>query len=393
MILIYELAQIGVSHAPFTHAFLHTIAHAFPDEELAFYADQSHLDAVLGQPDLVLDACLTKHAYVPPPSPPRSFWPRLIATLRLLKKTWLPVANKAPQVVFFSSEPHHIWAAKIFKMLHPKFRCHMVLHGDIHSILTPRSRNPVLRAYDFVTALGRHNNPDVRFIALETHIAKNLGQLIPSASSVIDVIRHPCMSTHTPWESAVAPDGTIRFSLLGIAGPSKGLDVFARLALHSSRNERRTPDFRLIGKIQPAARSLDLSGISGPLPFSEVWLARDLFEREVAATDYVVLPYSMGYYGLAASGVLLDVLRWRKPVIAFDTPVMRELAEAFGDIGYICASEDEMLATIDRLLRDFDPLRYQLQRTNLDAAHTSRLPATTAIAYRTLQTDQSALVQ
>jgi glycosyltransferase involved in cell wall biosynthesis len=90
----------------------------------------------------------------------------------------------------------------------------------------------------------------------------------------------------------------------------------------------------------------------------------------------------MDYYGLSASGVLLDVLRWRKPVVAFDTPVVRELAERFGDIGYICADEDEMAAVVQRLLAGHDPQRYQAQRRNLDAAYRSRLPDAAALEYR-----------
>lgn len=385
MILFYELIQLGVSHAPFTHAFVHMAAHAFPDDEIRIYAHQSHLDSALAGPDALLAGRLTKVAYIAPQLSGVQFRRRVLATLRLLKETWLPVAHLNPQVVFLSNESHHIWALKLFKLLHPAFRCHVVLHGDLNSIRSPRARNPFLRLLDYTSSIGNLPNRDIRFIALETHIATNLANHIPSAKGTIDVVRHPCMLTDTPWRGAPLPEHTIRFGLLGIAGPSKGLDVFARMALRLSRQQPRMPEFRLVGKLQKGASDLDLSGISGPLPFSHEWLSRELFEDEIAALHYVVLPYNMNYYGLSASGVLLDVLRWRKPVLALDTPVMRELADMFGDIGYICAGEEELIATADRLLRDFDPVRYAQQRANLDAAHHSRLPESMAATYRTLQ--------
>lgn len=387
MILFYELTQQGMSHAPFTHAFLQMAAHAFPDETIHIHAQQSHLDSALGAPDTLLDRRLHKHVYIPPQLGRTDFRRRFSAALRILNNTWLPVAASCPQVVFLTSEPHHIWAVKLFRLRHPGFRCHMVLHGDLNDIRNPRSRNPFKRLLDYVGSIGKLNHADVRFIALETHIRKNLAQIIPSVANMIDVIRHPCMKSDTPWRTAPLPQGTVRFGLLGIAGPSKGLDVFARIASRVSRTGPLKPDFRLVGKIQAGTTDLDLSGIDGPLPFSQEWLPRAVFESEIAAMHYVVLPYNMGYYGLSASGVLLDVLRWRKPVIALDTPVMRELSDMFGDIGYICADEEQMVTTAEALLQDFDVQRYQRQRENLDAAHHSRLPEYTAAVYRALQSD------
>ncbi|WP_332875996.1 hypothetical protein [Massilia sp. S19_KUP03_FR1] len=385
MILFYELTQAGVSHAPFTRAFLETAALAFPEQQLTIFAQASHLEAALGQLDDVLARRLTRIAYLPPQLKARDFRRRFMSTFAMLHKTWLPLEKQAPQVVFLSSEPHHIWAAKCFKMLHPAFRCHMVLHGDLNSIQAPRARNPMLRGLDYTSAIGTLPLRDIRYITLETHIAVNLAQRIPPATPVIDMIRHPCIASDTPWLSSCLPTTSIRFGLLGIAGPSKGLDLFAKLALRVSRDQPFQPDFRLVGKLQQDANTLDLSGISGPLPFSQSWLTREIFETEICALHYVVLPYNMNYYGLSASGVLLDVLRWRKPVIALDTPVIRELANMFGDIGYICADEAEIQSTAERLLHQFDAQRYQQQRENLDRAYASRLPDATAPAYRAMQ--------
>ena len=106
-----------------------------------------------------------------------------------------------------------------------------------------------------------------------------------------------------------------------------------------------------------------------------------MFERELAALHYVVLPYEMSYYALSASGVLLDALRWRKPVIAFRTPAVSELAARFGDIGHICDDEEAMTGTVRALLGRFDPARYEAQRRNLDAAYRSRLPQAVAGEY------------
>jgi glycosyltransferase involved in cell wall biosynthesis len=386
MVLFYELTQQGMSHAPFTRAFVQMVAHACPDEELTIYGQPSHLECALGEPDPMLDGRLTKLPYTPPSAHPRDFWKLMGSALMFLHRTYGPVADQQPQVIFLTGQPHHIWAAKLYRMITPGFRCHLVMHGDIHAIRGWRSRNPLVRLRDYVTAIGRANHPAVRLVALETHIRSNVDAAVPGSAAFIDVIRHPCMPAQVDWQSPIPAAQELRFGLLGIAGKSKGLDVFARLALrtreHAGAVQPRRAEFRLIGKLQKDADQLDLSAIGGPLPFSKEWLPREVFDSELAQLHYVVLPYNMDYYGLSASGVLLDVLRWRKPVVAFDTPVVRELAERFGDIGYICADEDEMAAVVQRLLAGHDPQRYQAQRRNLDAAYRSRLPDAAALEYR-----------
>ncbi len=378
MILIYELVQHGSSHGLFTRAFVHMLAHAFPEQPLTIFANQSHFDSVLKDDESILGRPLVKRPFSQPDRKRGAFWRRFMTTLRFLKRTY---TASAEHVVFLSTEPQFVWAAKWFRLWHPGFRCHFVLHGDINSLQYPRGRNPYYRLLDYVTSLTMANHRDIRFIVLESHIKTNLVALLPKSADVVDVVRIPCMSDDTDWQSFAPLPGRMRFGLLGIAGRSKGLDVFTRLAQAAPRTASTQPDFRLIGKIQAGNEGLDLGGISGPLPFTDDWIPRDIFEEEVASLHFVILPYNMDYYGLSASGVLLDVLRWRKPVIAFDTPVMRELAERFGDIGYICADEAEMAATITALLSGFDPARYARQREHLDAAYRSRLPDAAAAEF------------
>lgn len=385
MIFIYELVQTGISHEQFTRVFVETVAHAFTQESITIFARASHLAAVTSEPELLPDRNLTKIAYQAPDVPHAAFWRRLMATVQCLRKTYSPVAKLQPQVVFLSTEPHHIWAVRLYKLFQPRFRCHMVLHGDINSVKNPRSRNPIHRAKDYSTALTVGNRDDVRFIVLENHIRTNLAAILPATANVTDVVPLPCIPDNDNWQDFQPMPGVMRFGLLGIAGRSKGLDVFSRVAKEAKNTATHRAEFRLIGKVQAGNESLDMSGISGPLPFSPDWLPREVFDREIKALHYVILPYNMEYYGLSASGVLLDVLRFRKPVIAFDTPVVRALAERFGDIGYICANEDEMSRAIDELLKNFDIARYNRQRQNVDAAYHSRLPEAVAAEYAHIQ--------
>ena len=153
MIIFFELSQSGSSHAPFTRAFLHTAAHAFPHEEMVIMGRASHLHAALDDTDPVLDGRLTKLAFEPPQS---RRWPFLMSfwsTLSLLRSTWQRFAAHSPQIVFLTGEPAQMLAAKVFKRMAPGFHCHLVLHGDVNTIQNPRSRNPLRRVGDYSGAI------------------------------------------------------------------------------------------------------------------------------------------------------------------------------------------------------------------------------------------------
>jgi len=386
MFLIYELTQSGASHAPFTRSFLTMVANAYPGRKMILYAQKSHLDCALNEPDPIVDACLTTQVFIKNNGNRNEFWKEFMATLWLLNKTYRLWRRHKPQVIFLTGHPQHIFAAKLFKYFNPAFRCQLVLHGDVNSVRLPRARNPFHRATDYFSSIAHANNTDVRILALETHIRANLAATIPDSGNFIDAIHHPCVPLDIDLNDFTQPQGVLRFGLLGIAGRSKGLDVFAQLASQCRTSCGPAADFRVIGKLQRDCLNLDLSGISGPRPFSQEWLPRQVFETELKNLHYVVLPYNMNYYGLSASGVLLDVLRWRKPIISFETPVIRELIEQFGDIGTICANQNQMFDVINNLCSSpFDDKRYQAQRRNLDAAYRSRLPESVAIEYTQIQ--------
>jgi glycosyltransferase involved in cell wall biosynthesis len=382
MILLYELSQTGLSHSPFTSSFAQSVAYALPGQEIVVYSRASHLAAAFADLDPGLARRFALKPIVPEnfcaaAGPFAAIW----RNLRVLHDTYATWRSQSPLVIFLTGEPQQIWAAKLMKRLAPDFRCHLVLHGDVNSVVARRSRNPVNRLTDYNGSIGLLNHPDIRFIALESHIKTNLAALFPSAAACIDVVHHPCTPLLTDLPANTAVDGPIRFALLGIAGRSKGLDLFARLAKEITTTLPGAADFRLIGKVQPGYQQLDLDAISGPRPFSETWLPVDVFETELSSLHYVVLPYRMDYYAFAASGVLLDALRWRKPIIALRTPAVDELVRRFGEIGHVVDSYDEMAAVARRAVTDFDAQRYMVQQRNLDAAYHSRLPQEIATEY------------
>ncbi len=382
MIILYELSQTGLSHSEFTKAFTESIAHAFAGHQIVVYGRGSHLDAAFAALPPVLDGRLIQR-----PDVPEDFCLgdnpllALVKTFRFLHASYGQWVSHCPLVIFLTGEPRHILAAKLLKRLRPSLRCHLVLHGDIASLTLPRARHPLRRFTDYTASITLANHDDIRLVTLESHIKRNLTALFPEVEPYVDVVRCPYNRGNAHWHAAIRDEEPVRFGLLGIAGRSKGLDIFARLATEIMDAFPRAAEFRVIGKMQHGYQDLDLSAVSGPRPFSETWLPAEVFEVELDALRYVVLPYNMEYYAFAASAVLLDALGWRKPLVAFRTPAICELSERFGEIGHICDSYDEMADTVTGILSGFDPERYAAQCRNLDAAFQSRQPRAIAGEY------------
>jgi hypothetical protein len=172
----------------------------------------------------------------------------------------------------------------------------------------------------------------------------------------------------------------VRIGLVGQATEAKGTMPYLALA----RDFRQTlPDavsFHLVG--HPGA-GLDIAAfdvLCDPKPYQR--FSRPQFIEKLQQLHYVCLPLQPAYYGLSASGALLDAITWLKPIIATRVPIIVDLFARFGDIGVLCDDMDAMRTAIEALARDPDQARYDRQVANLRRLQASRTPAALASAYR-----------
>ena len=113
-------------------------------------------------------------------------------------------------------------------------------------------------------------------------------------------------------------------------------------------------------------------------------LGADL-EGIVVAPDggyWMVDEYRPAIYHFAASGALIDAVTWLKPVIATQAGFVGDFFADAGDIGYLCATGDEMRETLEAVLVHPDAERYGAQVSALRAERERRTPAALAATYR-----------
>lgn len=172
----------------------------------------------------------------------------------------------------------------------------------------------------------------------------------------------------------------LRLGFLGVATRRKGIDTFYRLA-------RAIPaelaSFVVVGMLQDRpAPGPQPDRVEVPCP--DRFLDQAERERLMAGLHYAVFPYQAAEYELVASAAFLDALAAGLPVLALRNAYFDHQFERLGDIGYLCADEDELAATVRRLALHPEPARYRAQQERLIEGRRFFTPETQALVLRSL---------
>lgn len=377
-ISVVEPVAVNAEHTPFNASLLETYCLAFPDAQIRYVAQQEHLDAIDGW---LADVVRERVRLVARPMPERhgSFWQRLPLERQrmreLLDELAAGGANADRQLLVLSAAiPSSLFALRLALLSLSRARrraacVQAVIHGNLSEIVGWRSKDPRRRWFDLRSALAWALRARVQLLVLEDGIRDAAIEVWPRLGERLAVIEHPFPGA--PDELAELETGSmppLRIGYLGMALAVKGFDKFKAIAESCAGLDAL--EFHVVG---PRAKDDDTDHwpmfATAPTPG---WLDPADYRAGIRAQHFVCLPYDPGHYRFSASGILLDAIRFNKPVIGLRTPTLARLEQRFGDIGYLCDDIDQMHACIASLGENFDPRRYQQQRENMHAVALSR---------------------
>jgi hypothetical protein len=379
VISVIELSNRGNRHAAFNASLLQTIAQACPREELEFRADPSHLECVGQTP------CPTRPIQLSTDHPDRLE----LVTLRRIADDFRTLQRAAAGpgrrvLVVSSASASAIVAADLLRRLpgHGEIFVQLPMHGQLGAIRGGwRTRNPAMRALDLRASLQRCRGARFRYLVLEESIRAALLREVPGLDGAVDVLPHPVAEDARKAAGAsIVPGAPLRIGMLGVASPAKGLEVFARLARRMREAAPGAMTFHLVGRVAPGVDPGMLDAIEGPLTADD--LPREAYLARLAALHYVCLPGQDGYYAFSASGTLLDAIAARRPLIMLRNRMSSGVIEGFGDIGYPCTDEAEMLDALRSIARSPSPARHAAQVAAVDALASARTPPALAAQWR-----------
>jgi hypothetical protein len=355
-IAVFDFLSHEFMHHPFNEAYLRLLRAAFPADRVIFHARAGHIERLAPRfeaadniafrpcPPFAVPFGLSRHNPIAGRLGARRCWDSIVAG----------IGEENLRLAAVLGVDANLYA--VLRRAWPRFApapLHMILHNHLAEAASWRSRNPFIRAFDFIAALQRPLPPHVRLVALELGISDAIAEIAPAVAPSLETLEHPVLVSEwseAPAEGTVPP--VLRIGFLGHASADKGFVLFAELA-----RECHGPalEFHAIGLAAPEARTLDLSGLTRQPSLAST--PRDEYVAGLAALDLVCLPLSRNYQ-YVASGSVIDAIAALKPLVCLRNRSLDAIVARYGEIGFMAESEDDLAAFI----RTLTPARFAARR-------------------------------
>jgi hypothetical protein len=380
-IMLFDFISHETMHLPFNESYIRTLRAAFPADLIIFHARAGHvanlaprvadLDKVVLRPCLpfTVPFGLSRHN-------PLGAW---LAARRCHDTMRRAIAKAAaPRLAVLLGIDSSLYA--VVGRGWPRLSnapLHMILHGQLGDNMVWRSRNPVARAFDLISAVRRPLPPSVRLVALELGVKAAIAEIAPANDSII-TLEHPILPGESNEDSPPGVD-RLKIAFVGNARRSKGFEVFAKLARKTKRSDL---EFQAIGVAAPDTDHLDTTAMTRK-PSREPLSRQDYLEG-VRAADIVCLPLHSRAYDFTASGTVSDAVSALKPLLAFRNKTLDAIVAKYGSIGWLVDSEAELFSQVETMKReDFLAARSEWV-ANLRKIRDARRPEALAPGYAAL---------
>ena len=274
-----------------------------------------------------------------------------------------------------------IWALKYYTQKDFKDkRVQVVIHSDFSTLVRiPRREilNPLYYVGSLKTALRLPGYQRLQHIVLEEAVRNKVTERLPFLNGHMVVLDHPIpieKNYETNDSDLEFKKGQpIHFGYLGRATKQKGFFRYLDAAAEITNKFPGQAKFHYIGRVPDKIRQRCRSKMAFLTENRTInRLSRSEYVDRIKRIHYVCLFYDT-YYDYCASGVLMDSIAWKKPIIASKIGLFESLQNGFGDIGHLCQL-NEINKTIIDILNKRDNKRYKIQMKNLGHLKTSRTP-------------------
>ena len=383
MFLVFESIAWGMEHVSYNAALLKTIRLAFPNESISFYGEDAHLGLVRKQGDKEFAASIAWRKMVLPPRQ-SGFYGRLRSDFRNVKFL-LNELNENPRqdILVITGNASILWALKHYvRTIHKDKKIQTIIHGDfstLHRIPRRGLLNPFYYPGSLKIALKRTGYESLQHIVLEKAVRDAIVENMPFLRDNVFVLELPVpIDDHRIEITDSTPP--FHFGFLGRATEQKGFSTYLAVASEILQRFPGKAKFHLVGRISDRQKRTIRSklGFLDETPGMER-MSRNEYLKRLMKLHFVCLFYNQ-YYRDCASGVFLDSIASGKPIIATKLPIFTNIQKRFGDIGYLCLS-NEITETISHIIQTNDTDRYKRQVFNIEQVKASRTPEALAPKY------------
>jgi len=377
-IFCFDVLSHAKMHLPFNESYIRILLAAFPADKIHFYAVAGHIDNLKlkfpNQNQLTFTAI--EPAIIPfGASRHNPFFARLSAN-RTLDRIKEVVKGKEVRLVTLMGVDAGLYSAVAAKWLAISNKpIHLLMHAQLGDAMIWRSRNPLIKAGDFVSQLNKRISNNIKLVALELGVAKSITQIAPHLAKNIVTLEHPVVPDEC-FDIQQA-NQKIRIGFLGHANRNKGFDIYSQIAL---KYNNTNIEFHAIGiEAKPDGRPIDTTALfRKPTPGG---LSREEYLAGLRDVDLICSPLYSRCYDFIASGTVSDAITNLKPIIGLKSNTLQGIQEKYGPIGKLFENAEEMLSFFTNLQYELFIELNQSWRANLLKVRTNRLPEKLSIKY------------
>jgi hypothetical protein len=382
MIVICEPQFWGFQHAQANAALIGTVAYAFQEEELLFFAEAEHIRYVKN----ILDAHSIVVKYCEAAIPPRGLqnYQRFAPDLRLCRTVFHSAhKNLANTIIFCSVTTPCLISIKALIRCYWDIVCLVVPHDILQEVTRAPPPLPNRRLFWFRRWISFGNTDRLRYVVPGPRIEEGLKQYVPRVSRYVSAIDLPYFFSDDVSPEPFADDA-IRFGSYGIGSFEKGTDIFFGLAEEvQSAKTTYKPTFTLIGYVRDERlKAVPHSAVS--TPSLDVPWDQEAYETYGRCIDYALFFYRPDAFELRASATILDAFSFLKPIIALKSPLSEYYFKKMGDVGYLCENYNAMRDTVLDILETMPIDRYRQQQENIRTQRVQFSPAGVSVKFRSL---------
>lgn len=187
----------------------------------------------------------------------------------------------------------------------------------------------------------------IHFILLSSEMADYFKTLIKQKNhDQIEWIDHSYIRPKVLEKKIIAAiDGKINVGLPGAITPNRGLDLLKQILKKISNSDLHLYSISFISEPVAANQFTMLNDSGKLLDFTD-------YNNNIQSMDWLLFLYDKNSYRLTASGAILEAIWNGKPIIALKNAYFEYLFNKFGEMGYLCNSEDDLIQKINSLSSD-----------------------------------------
>lgn len=335
--IICEPVCENMEHVPFNSKFISQTLLNNPNEAIKVCCSQSHWQCLKSTIEPELLNRIFYHQISPVCRRTKPFqWIKQLLLLVKLKSN----SNKNEKWLFLSTTvPIYWWLCHMFK----GHNSTVIFHSILAEIEGWIPRNPILKYLSLRTTFIRYAGTSPKIILLERYIRDSLVKIIPEIANKVSVFPHPL--PNDAINENISNHTHVVISFPGNFSENKGAYEFLNIAkLYTSSFF----DFCIVGKNSLPLSVTELASNFSYGPFTD-YLTRELYADKIQHSDFIFISQSDSHYKWTASGVILDILHFQKPIIARKTKILALLTNNKWDIGYFYDTESELKAVFAHL--------------------------------------------